>query len=85
MSAYSFFKEGKKINSFKVDYPYYGLFGSAEVSVVNDYEKVFECKLKNGKTVCLKKVGERWLDIVLNEETSLSCVIGSSIDDHLKK
>jgi len=85
MSAYSIFKEFNKTNSFKVDYPYYGLFGTAEVCVVNDPEKLFECKLKNGKTICLKKLGNKWLDTLLNEETSLSSVIGSSIDDYYKK
>lgn len=85
MSAYSIFKEFNRTNSFKVDYPYYGLFGTAEVSVVNDYEKEFECKLRNGQTVHLKKVGSKWFDMVLNEETALSNVIGSSIDDYFKK
>lgn len=85
MSAYSIFKEVNKTQSFRVDYPYYGLFGTAEVSVVNDYEKVFECKLRNGQTVRLTKIGSKWFDVLQNEETALSSVIGSSIDDHYKK
>lgn len=85
MSAYTIIKEIGKTCSFRVDYPYYGLFGTAEVSVVSDSEKVFECKLKNRQTVRLKKVGSKWFDTLLNEETALSNVIGTSIDDYYKK
>jgi hypothetical protein len=74
-------------NQFKVDYPYYGLFGSADVTRIrNSAEVLFKCKLLNGNIILLKKLVQpgRWIDANLDLETPLSIVIGTSIDDFLK-
>ncbi len=84
MSAFYNLERTKK-SSFKVDYPYYGLFVTSEVTLVNAGGDCFyECKLRNGKIVILKKVHQKWLDTFISEETALSNIIGSSIDDYLK-
>jgi len=86
MNAFYDLLESRHKSSFKVDYPYYGLFGSAEVTRINvQDEDVFQCKLRNGKTIVLKKVNKKWLDTFQNEETPLSNIIGTSIEEHLKK
>jgi hypothetical protein len=71
-------------NPFKVDYPYYGLFASAEVTAVLNQDQVFECRLRNGHTLRLQKVEKRWIDAGLNHETPLASIIGTSIDDFLR-
>ena len=75
-------------NQFKIDYPYYGLFGSADITAIDrENELVFKCRLLNGTIVYLKKIlqSKKWIDTNLNSETPLAMVIGSSIDDFLKK
>lgn len=77
-----------KGSQFKIDYPYYGLFGSADITAINkENELVFRCKLLNGDIVYLKKLlqSKKWIDDNLNIETPLSNVIGISIDDFLSK
>ncbi len=74
-------------NEFKIDYPYYGLFGSADVTPIdNNAEVVYKCRLLNGSIVLLKKLLQqrKWIDASLNAETPLSSVLGTSIDDFLK-
>jgi hypothetical protein len=77
-----------KNSQFKIVYPYYGLFGSADITAINkENELVFRCKLLNGDIVYLKKLlqSRKWIDAILNIETPLSAVIGISIDDYLNK
>ena len=73
-------------DQFKIDYPYYGLFGTALVTpVYEEGEITFRCRLLNGTTIFLKKFFQsKWIDAALNDETSLSKVMGLSIDDFLK-
>jgi hypothetical protein len=85
MNAFISLLESKQKSHFRVDYPYYGLFGTAEVTKMSNDEGLYECKLRNGKTVVLKKIHQKWVDTLLNDETPLSHVIGVSIDDFLKK
>lgn len=83
-----FYNELKTRNQFKIDYPYYGLFGSADITPVNDNgEVLYKCKLLNGTTILLKKLEQtkKWIDANLNLETPLSKIIGISIDDFLKR
>lgn len=85
MRGTSFFSDTIKEDQFKIDYPYYGLFGSAEITLMHDEEEVlYRCKLLNGSTIFLKKSSKKWIDTGLNAETPLSAVIGLSIDDFLK-
>ncbi|HEU4471449.1 MAG TPA: hypothetical protein VFR58_10210 [Flavisolibacter sp.] len=80
------YTESKQAINFRIDYPYYGLFGSAEVTAVGDDNgPVYECRLLNGSVVSLRKIVQKWVDTRLNMETPLSIVIGNSIDDFLKK
>jgi hypothetical protein len=74
-------------DQFKVDYPYYGLFGSAVITPMYEKDEViYKCRLLNGTTVFLKKLfqSKRWIDTLLNSETPLAATIGISIDDFLK-
>ena len=74
-------------NRFSVSYPYYGLFGTADVRLLQDEgEPLFECKLVNGAIILLKKLDNtrKWIDAQLNRETPLSSVIGMYIDDFIK-
>jgi hypothetical protein len=84
MSAYVHFAPRGR-DPFQVDYPYYGLFGSAKVTPLQQQEQIYECRLLNGHTLTLKKIEKRWIDTVLNHETPLASVIGMSIDDFLKR
>jgi hypothetical protein len=82
-----FLSEARKKNQFRIDYPYYGLFGTADVTPVDEAaEVVYKCRLLNGSIVFLKKLlqQQRWIDVNLNIETPLSSVLGSSIDDFLR-
>lgn len=88
MGEILFFPEARNKNQFKIDYPYYGLFGTADVTPVKEEnEVVYKCKLLNGSIVFLKKLLQpsKWVDANLNLETPLASVIGTSIDDFLKK
>ena len=75
-------------NHFKIDYPYYGLFGSADITTIhNNNEVIFRCQLLNGTILHLKKLMQqkKWIDLNMNSETPLSAVIGNSIDDFFRK
>lgn len=88
MGEIIFFNEPLHRNQFKIDYPYYGLFGSADITPVNDHgELIYKCRLLNGNTIFLKKMEQTkiWIDANLNLETPLSKIIGISIDDFLKR
>ena len=74
-------------NPFRINYPYYGLFGAADVRLISDNgDPVYECKLLNGTIVCLKKTADsqRWIDTMEASPTPLATIIGRSIDDFLK-
>lgn len=78
---------GLNRNQFKIDYPYYGLFGSADITTLNENgEIIYRCRLLNGTIILLKKLlgSKQWVDVNLNQETPLSAIIGISIDDFLK-
>jgi hypothetical protein len=82
------FNESRSQRShFKIDYPYYGLFGSADITPINgENDVVYKCELLNGSIIFLKKMlqPKKWVDANLNSETPLSIVIGRYIDDFLK-
>ncbi len=88
MKGTSFYNETIKQDQFKIDYPYYGLFGSAIITPIYDSETevIYKCRLLNGTTILLKKLfqSKKWIDISLESETPLSKIIGLSIDDFLK-
>jgi len=47
-----FYSNTSSKDQFKIDYPYYGLFGSAFITPVNEAgEVVYKCKLLNGTTI----------------------------------
>ena len=75
-------------NQFSISYPYYGLFGTADVKLLqSEGESLFECKLVNGAILLLKKLTHtrQWIDAQLNRETPLSSVLGMYIDDFIKE
>jgi hypothetical protein len=87
MNRLLFVNEYRDKNQFRIDYPYYGLFGSADITTTGDQnELIYECRLLNGTILCLKKLlgVNRWIDKSCNEETPLSATIGNAIDDFLK-
>ncbi len=73
-------------SQFRIDYPYYGLFGSADILPVdNGNELMYKCKLLNGTIIFLRKLPQvkKWIDASLNRQTPLSDILGRSIDDFL--
>ena len=87
MGEILFFNELRNKNQFRIDYPYYGLFGSANITTIsNETDVIYKCQLLNGNIIFIKKVAQarKWIDTHLNSETPLSAVIGTSIDDFLK-
>ena len=87
MKGTSLYKETVSQNHFKIDYPYYGLFGSATITPMYDGDEViYRCRLLNGSTILLKKQlnSKKWVDTTLEAETPLATIIGLSIDDFLK-
>jgi hypothetical protein len=87
MRETSFYNDALNSDQFRIDYPYYGLFGSAIITpMYNEEEIVYRCKLLNGTTIFLKKLfqSKMWVDTALNAETPLAKIIGLSIDDFLK-
>lgn len=73
-------------DQFKIDYPYYGLFGSADITTVrSQHEVLYQCRLLNGLQLTLKKQTQprKWIDLNLDRETPLSYIIGIAIDDFL--
>lgn len=91
MRDFFYLSPASDIKQFRIYYPYYGLFGSADVTWINNNSEVteatFKCKLLNGSIVMLKKLlqTKKWIDTSLNKETPLSSVLGNSIDDFLNK
>jgi len=87
MKETSFYNDAVNKDQFKIDYPYYGLFGSALITPISEADDIlYKCKLLNGTTILIKKLfqSKKWVDAALNTETPLSKIIGSSIDDFLK-
>jgi hypothetical protein len=87
MKETSFYNEALNRDQFKIDYPYYGLFGSAVITPMNEADEViYRCKLLNGTSILVKKLFQstKWIDAGLNVETPLSKIIGLSIEDFLK-
>lgn len=87
MKETSFYNETLNRGQFKIDYPYYGLFGSAIITPVYEADEVvYCCKLLNGTSIFLKKPlqSKKWIDAASDSETPLSKIIGLSIDDFLK-
>ena len=86
MGELIFFNETRNKNQFRIDYPYYGLFGSAQITTITqEAEVLYRCQLLNGTIFFLIKLTQarKWIDANLNMETPLSVVIGTSIDDFL--
>ncbi|HEU4634438.1 MAG TPA: hypothetical protein VFS22_10655 [Flavisolibacter sp.] len=84
----TFLSYAQTSSHFSVSYPYYGLFGTADVRLLQtEDEPLFECKLVNGAIILLKKLDNtrKWIDAQLNRETPLSSVIGMYIDDFIKE
>lgn len=80
------YKDTIRHDQFTINYPYYGLFGSAVITpIFQEDEVVYKCKLLNGSVLSLKKLfqSKKWIDAALNAETPLSAIIGISIDDFL--
>jgi len=80
-------REYRNKDQFRIDYPYYGLFGSAEISpVVVDDQTAYRCRLLNGIVLTIRKQAQprKWIDLNLSRETPLSYIIGIAIDDFLK-
>lgn len=87
MRETSFYTNALDSEQFTIDYPYYGLFGSATITpVCHNDEIVYMCRLLNGTTIRLMKLfqSKKWIDAGVNAETPLSAVIGLSIDEFLK-
>ncbi|MBO9684472.1 MAG: hypothetical protein J7502_17695 [Flavisolibacter sp.] len=87
MRETSFYNEALQTDQFKIDYPYYGLFGSATITPIHEADEVvYRCRLLNGTTIFLKKLFQstKWIDAGVNDETPLAKIIGLSIDDFLK-
>jgi hypothetical protein len=86
MGAFLSYVQSK--NQFSISYPYYGLFGTADVKLLQSAEELlFECKLVNGAVVLIKKIGQsrKWVDAQLEKETPLSSVLGMYIEDFIKE
>lgn len=86
MSRILFYRDFTDNNQFKIDYPYYGLFGTAEVTVINENDGIaYHCKLLNGAIVIIKKRPQqsKWIDTELDCVTPLSSTLGIAIEDFL--
>ena len=82
------FNEAGLRNQFRIDYPYYGLFGTADITAEkSENGTIFRCRLLNGSILLLKKLVQqrKWVDTSINAETPLSSIIGSSIEDFLNR
>ena len=87
MTEVPFYSDTSNKDQFKIDYPYYGLFGSALITPMHEAnDTIYCCKLLNGTTIFLRKISQtrKWIDANLNIETPLSSIIGLSIEDFLK-
>jgi hypothetical protein len=86
MGEFLLFKDYRNQDQFRIDYPYYGLFGSANITRVHtNGDLIYRCQLLNGHIVILKKntPDKKWIDTELDTPTPLSMVIGLAIDDFL--
>lgn len=86
MGEASFYNDAISRETFKIDYPYYGLFGTALITPQFSQEEViYKCRLLNGTTLVLKKLfsSKKWVDAALDAETPLASIIGLSIDDFM--
>ena len=84
----TFLSYAQPANHFSISYPYYGLFGTADVKLIQtESDPLFECKLINGAVVLLKKLNNtcKWIDAQLNRETPLASILGLYIDDIIRK
>jgi hypothetical protein len=72
---------------FRIDYPYYGLFRSADVKIIEaEGDVLYQCEMINGTEVWLKKAkSQRWLDMESGSETPLARLLGVYIDDYIGK
>jgi hypothetical protein len=88
MGELLYFKEHRNKDQFRIDYPYYGLFGSADITAVtNEQGLAYQCILLNGSVVNLKKIeaSNKWIDTSLDIETPLSSIMGLAIEEFLNK
>lgn len=88
MGTFLPYLQAESKNQFQVNYPYLGLFGTADVKLVQtEGEPLFECKLMNGAVLLLKKIAssKRWIDAKLDRKTPLAEVIGMYIDDFIEE
>ena len=88
MGELSLYHRYRSQDHFKINYPYYGLFGTADVTTVSEEDEIiFHCRLLNGTILYLKKLlhQKKWIDLNMNTETPLAAVIGNSIDDFFKE
>jgi hypothetical protein len=86
MGEILYLNESSLRDAFRIEYPYYGLFGSADIMPVeNGDDIIFKCTLLNGTIIFIRKMAQaKWIDASLNRTTPLSDIIGRSIDDFLK-
>jgi hypothetical protein len=87
MGNFLSYLQASNSDQFQVNYPYYGLFGTANVRLLStDGDQLFECKLMNGAVVMLKKItnSKLWIDAQANDRTPLAEVIGMYIDDFIR-
>lgn len=87
MDTFSPYIKTRSRYQFIIDYPYYGLFGKAQVKLLEEEgDKVYECKLLNGAMLWLKKItSSKWIDLESGAETPLASIVGTYIDDFIKK
>ena len=88
MGDISIFPEFRNGSHFKIHYPYYGLFGTADITPLSkEDEVIYRCRLLNGTILHLKKLiqQKKWIDLTMNSETPLAAVIGNSIDEFFKR
>jgi hypothetical protein len=88
MGEFPFYRDFNKGDQFKIDYPYYGLFGTADITAIIQGDAVtYKCRLLNGSEVLLRKLtgAGKWIDTALDRETPLSNVIGMAIDEFLTR
>jgi len=71
---------------FRIDYPYYGLFRSADIKIIEaEGDVIYQCEILNGSEVWLKKASssQRWLEAQSGAETPLARLLGIYIDDYM--
>ena len=70
---------------FRIDYPYYGLFRTADIKIIEaEGDVIYQCEIINGSEIWLKKAStQRWLDAQSGAETPLARLLGIYIDDYI--